>query len=81
VLAAKKQQQVTPFMFVLVLPDGSKANATVTVKQPALFSALLGKGQCAQGWVTFEVPQGTRAEQLTLGVPGGTRSKWTVPPA
>jgi len=78
---ATRKQQVTPFMFTLVLPEGSKEHATVTVKQPPMYSALLSKGDCTRGWVTFEVPQGSRATQLTFGVPGGTPSKWKVPPS
>lgn len=76
-----KQQQVTPFMFMVQLPDRSKATATVTVKQPAMYSALLAKGECVRGWVTFSLPLGTHPTHLLFGALGSPIAKWKVPPA
>jgi hypothetical protein len=78
---ATKKQQVTPFMFIAQLPDTTKATATVTVKQPAMHSALLAKGECVRGWVTFSVPQGTRPTQLLFGQLGRPTAKWKIPAA
>jgi hypothetical protein len=34
--------------------------ASAPAKQPALVDAVLAPNQCARGWLTFELPQGTK---------------------
>jgi Domain of unknown function (DUF4352) len=71
-----------PYDFGLHYPDNTERQPSYG-KQPDLTSRQLGAGDCARGWVTFEVPRGQRPSLVTYRVQsssGGTPPsiKWAV---
>lgn len=52
---------VNPFDFELQMPDNTRLMSDIPVKEPALNDvALPGAGECARGFVTYQVPEGQR---------------------
>lgn len=59
--------------FALQMADNTKADADLLgQKSPRLGSGVLAPGQCARGWVTFDVPTGAVPTQLILNPLGST---------
>jgi hypothetical protein len=71
-----------PSDFALQFPDNTERQSSYG-KQPDLSGRQLGAGDCARGWVTFEVPAGQRPSVVTYRVQsssGGTPPpiKWAA---
>jgi hypothetical protein len=71
-----------PSDFALQFPDNTERQSSYG-KQPDLSGRQLGAGDCARGWVTFEVPAGQRPSVVTYRVQsssGGTPPpiEWTA---
>jgi hypothetical protein len=52
--------------FSLKMADNTKADPSFAGKSPELSSGDLPPGQCARGWVTFDVPVGAKPATLVL---------------
>lgn len=47
-----------PFDFALQMPDNTRLQSDIGVKEPPLNDTTLTPGDCVRGWVTFQVPEG-----------------------
>lgn len=68
--------QVGPQLFRLELDDRSSQEAVDAGRLPALLPAPVAKGNCARGWVSFDVPGG-RAPSL-LVFTGSSVIRWPL---
>ena len=68
---------VNPFDFVLLLPDGGRAQSSIPVKEPGLGVAPLDPGRCTRGFVTYEVIAGVTPTAVVFERPG-LNVRWTV---
>lgn len=58
---------VNPFDFELVMPDNTRRQAEIPVREPALNYVELPKaGDCARGFVSFQVPAGQRPAYIKV---------------
>lgn len=75
--------QINPFWFNLKMPDNTRVQPSIGAKNPALNATpLTQQGDCARGWVTFEVPSAQRAAQVVFDANtsnGPVDLRWTVP--
>lgn len=70
---------INPFDFELQMPDHTRIQADVPVREPALnYVDLALAGDCARGFITYQVPQGQRPIFIenTLTNP---KVRWIVP--
>ena len=68
--------------FGLQYPDNTERQSSYG-KQPDLSNRQLAAGDCARGWVTYEVPRGQRPSVVTYRVQSSSAGtpppvKWTV---
>jgi len=71
---------VNPFEFTLLMPDGSRVQTSIPVKDPGLNVVPLDPGACIRGFVTFETPSGATPKAVVLEA-GGTTVTWRVRPS
>lgn len=78
--SAKSPLDLNPFGFTLELPNHQRIQPGPGFRKPALDATPLQLGDCARGFITFEVPVGVRAAFVRFTPPGlGTTSaKWKV---
>lgn len=69
---------VNPFDFELVMPDNSRLQPTIAVREPALNSTDLAQDECVRGWVSWEVPAGVRPVAVLDKQTGPPNIRWTV---
>jgi hypothetical protein len=62
--------------FLVELSDQRRFQSISGVRQPALAPPDLTPGQCARGWVGFEVPQGARPAFLVYQ--GSSTVRWPI---
>jgi hypothetical protein len=63
------------YKFALALTDRTLQRATGPVAQPALPDyARLKPGQCARGWLTFDIP--AMASPVTVRYDGSVHVRW-----
>jgi hypothetical protein len=77
-------QTVAPYQFFLEAPVGKLVIAVKNARapRPQLEATPLGGRRCTRGWLTFQVPAGTRAAAVVFQAGGmftNTLHKWTVP--
>lgn len=53
-----------PFDFTLLMPDNTRIEPSIGVKEPALHVTDMLTGDCVRGWATFEVPQGQQPTEI-----------------
>jgi hypothetical protein len=79
--AGTSAASLNPFDFNLQMPDNTRREPTYG-KDPALHSTDLTPGDCVRGWVTFEVPAGTRATSVVYSARGSSLNptilKWAL---
>lgn len=68
---------ITPTAFHLEIGHFTAHPATAAAKEPALATTPLKAGQCARGWITFEVPQGAKVAYVIFT--GSKVVAWRVP--
>ena len=69
--------RVTPDSFKVELPDGTRRGRSYFgPKEPVLADAKLASGECARGWVSFEVPEGERPAYVVFQ--GSTMVRWSA---
>ncbi len=71
-----KSAGFNPFDFTLQMPDNTRLEADIAVKEPALNDTTLTPGDCVRGWITFQTPQGERPKFIIFT--GSSIIKWTV---
>ncbi len=71
-----KSAGFNPFDFTLQMPDNTRLEADIEVKEPALHDTTLTPGDCVRGWITFQTPQGERPGFVIFT--GSSIIKWTV---
>lgn len=49
---------LNPFDFSLQMPDNTRLETDIGVKEPTLNDTTLPPGDCVRGWVTYQVPEG-----------------------
>ncbi len=72
---------INPFDFRLQMPDNSRLQPTVSVREPALHSTNIVRGDCVRGWVTFEVPADQTPKTVNYETSSGGRAaviKWAI---
>lgn len=68
-------------LVALQLADDTRVMPTVSAVQPPLNPGALAPGQCLQGWITYEVPQGataTAAVWMGQGATFGEVVEWKL---
>jgi hypothetical protein len=69
---------LNPFDFELQMPDNTRLQPSYSgSKEPRLRSSPLPPGECIRGWITFEVPQATKAKAIIFN--GSSVVKWSLP--
>ena len=69
---------VNPFQFTLLMPDGSRVQTSIPVKDPGLNVVPLDPGTCTRGFVTYETTIGARPT-VVVWETTGIDVRWTVP--
>lgn len=67
-----------PFDFAIQLPDNTRGEQTIDIKEPGLHDTTLPPNECVRGWITFEIPAGQKAT-FVLYNGEDTIVKWAVP--
>lgn len=65
-----------PYDFGLQMPDNTRLQPDIAVKEPALHDTTLTPGDCVRGYVTFQVPQGQTPASVIFT--GSSIIKWAV---
>jgi hypothetical protein len=74
---ADNRTGVTPAAFHLEIGHFTVHPAKADAKEPALATTPLKAGQCTRGWITFEVPEGSKVAYVIFT---GTKVvAWRVP--
>lgn len=73
----KGSADFNPFDFGLQMPDNTRLQPHVGVKEPALNLTTLPPGDCVRGYVTFQVPQGGTPAYVIFSA-RSTIIKWAV---
>lgn len=60
---------LNPFYFTLALPDGSRAQTSIPVKEPALSVGPQKANECQRGYVTYQVREGVKPTAVVLVAP------------
>lgn len=69
--------RVSPDSFKVELSDGSRRGRSYFgPKEPELADTSLPSGQCARGWISFEVPEGKRPAFVVFQ--GSTVLRWSA---
>jgi len=69
------------FSFTLQMPDDTRLPPTIAAREPGLGAVELVPGDCARGWVTFEVPLTQQPVVLNYtSIGGSTVLKWSLRP-
>jgi hypothetical protein len=80
VAATAMPTSIHAFYFELQMPDDTRRRSSYPVREPALNSTELNTGDCIRGWVSFQVPVGTRPKLIIFSVDGGASVKWALKP-
>ncbi len=65
-----------PYDFGLQMPDNTRLDPDIGVKEPTLNDTTLTPGDCVRGFVTFQVPQGETPSYVIFT--GSSIIKWAV---
>lgn len=57
---------LNPNYFRVQMPDSSRINSYIGIREPALNHTELVPGDCVRGWVTFEVPEAQRPTSINF---------------
>ena len=76
--AGTAQMSINPFSFGLQMPDNSRVNSGISALDPSLHAASLAPGDCARGYVTFEIPQGQAPNFVLFDQSNAPPVKWSV---
>ncbi|MGE0227808.1 MAG: DUF4352 domain-containing protein [Dehalococcoidia bacterium] len=74
---------LNPFDFRVQMGDNTRHEPSIAVREPALHSTNLLRGDCVRGWVTFEIPAGETPKTINYESSSGGRVaviKWNVAP-
>ena len=74
-------RSINPFEFVAHMPDNTRQEADIPAREPALnHTNLPNPGDCARGWVTFQIPAGVRPVYVERGgmFGGGDTIRWNI---
>jgi hypothetical protein len=76
--SATKTSYFSSGFFELQMPDHTRRQNTISVREPALHTANLSAGDCLRGWLTFQVPIGTRPKFIIASdfINAGSSLKW-----
>lgn len=66
-----------PDYFKLELPGQGSVAPAADVKRPAFVASVLSFGQCARGWITYEVPRATSPRSVVYE--GAQTMRWVIP--
>lgn len=76
--AGSNQFSVNRLYLILSMPDNSRIQRDgTTTRAPDLSSADLPAGECVRGWLTYQVPDGSRPSTIIWDDPQRF-AKWTV---
>jgi hypothetical protein len=67
----------SPAFFRIELSDRRGLTPIAPVRQPALRGVRLDPGDCAEGWVSFQIERGQQPQYVTFR--GSSVVKWQVP--
>lgn len=70
---------INPFFFEIQMADNTRYQGGIGIAEPALNHADLVAGDCARGWITYEVPVDGQLGTLNFApMLSGTSIKWAL---
>jgi hypothetical protein len=69
---------LNPFSFSLLMPDDSRVQSALPVKDPGLHIGPEAPGACTRGFVTYEIAAHAKPTAVLWDGPGNT-VKWEIP--
>ncbi len=79
ICAGTKESSANPYNFEFQMPDNTRRDPGIGVREPSLNGTQLAPGDCVRGWTTFQITDGETPAFIIYEGPGYKPAKFVWP--